>query len=428
MWLGFPSHAELWEDDLAPAQAEVAALARALAGPGKERVRLLVARRRGRGGGARPARRRRRRRDRARPVRRHLAARHRADLPRARRRFAAAAFRFNGWGGKYVLEGDDSVAEQIAAAAGAPLDRARLRARRRRARPRRLRHGADHPPVPAEPQPQPRLERGRRRGGARREALGAREVLWLGDGPAQRPHRRPRRQPRALRRARAWSPARWPGARTTRTPRSMTPRPRRWPACADARAAAPLTVVRIASPGRIEATTAPCRPASHMNFVIANGAVIAPVYEARAGAFAARGAAEPLPRARGDRPAVARPAERRRLVPLHHPAGAGMMARTLTLARDPERPTATTWPPTSPSTAELIREAAARRRAGDPAVGAVPGALLLRARRRSAGSPRPSLARASLRHRAGAAGRRAGRGASRSRSSSARGRTISTAW
>ena len=31
MWLGFPSHEDLWEDDLPQAQEEVAALARALA-------------------------------------------------------------------------------------------------------------------------------------------------------------------------------------------------------------------------------------------------------------------------------------------------------------------------------------------------------------------------------------------------------------
>src|SRR4030095_7319420 len=33
----------------------------------------------------------------------------------------AAAFRFNGWGGKYALEHDDTVAAQVAEAAGAVL-------------------------------------------------------------------------------------------------------------------------------------------------------------------------------------------------------------------------------------------------------------------------------------------------------------------
>ncbi|MBI5940768.1 MAG: agmatine deiminase family protein, partial [Caulobacterales bacterium] len=42
LWLGFPSHADLWLDDLPLAQDEVAALARALAGPGDESVRLMV--------------------------------------------------------------------------------------------------------------------------------------------------------------------------------------------------------------------------------------------------------------------------------------------------------------------------------------------------------------------------------------------------
>ncbi len=53
--------------------------------------------------------------------------------------------------------------------------------------------------------------------------------------------------------------------------------------------------VRVASPGLIEGKDANPAPASHMNFVIANGAVIAPVYEARTRRFAST-SCRPLPR------------------------------------------------------------------------------------------------------------------------------------
>ena len=121
MWLGFPSHEELWEDHLGPARNEVAALAQALAGPGKERVRVLV-----NGEEAMVAARRRL----GQTPGIELVAGHFGDIwlrdtgpifvsdggvPRA------AGFRFNGWGGKYLLKGDDTVSTQIARASGTPL-------------------------------------------------------------------------------------------------------------------------------------------------------------------------------------------------------------------------------------------------------------------------------------------------------------------
>ena len=183
MWLGFPSHAELWEDNLEPAQAETAALARALAGPGKERVRLMV-----RGDAAELA---------ARALLDDVAGveivrglfgdvwlRDTGPIFLERDGLATAqAFRFNGWGGKYLLEGDEIVAEQIAAAAGAPLITASCV----------IEGGAlDHDGFGTVLTTRQCLLNANRNSGwsegeaeaALTASLGARAVLWLGDGLA----------------------------------------------------------------------------------------------------------------------------------------------------------------------------------------------------------------------------------------------------
>ncbi|MEP7317026.1 MAG: agmatine deiminase family protein, partial [Sphingomicrobium sp.] len=122
MWIGFPSHADLWEDDLAPARAEVAAFAAALHADGAGEAIWLVA-----------------------------ADAASADAARQMCPFAtiiiepfgdiwlrdtgpiiigtgadrrAQGFGFNGWGGKYELPGDDSIGERLAVAAGFPYAKA----------------------------------------------------------------------------------------------------------------------------------------------------------------------------------------------------------------------------------------------------------------------------------------------------------------
>ena len=43
VWIGFPSHKDLWEDDLEPARAEVVAFARLVHAGGRgEQVRLIA--------------------------------------------------------------------------------------------------------------------------------------------------------------------------------------------------------------------------------------------------------------------------------------------------------------------------------------------------------------------------------------------------
>ena len=273
MWVGWPSHAELWEDNLAPAQAEVEALVRALAGPGRERVKLMV---------GKPD-----------------------AVADARTRFAgvdgvevidglfgdiwlrdtgpifgegsatAAAFRFNGWGGKYELEHDDTVATQIGAASGVALQRHDFV----------LEGGAlDHDGQGTvlttrqcllNPNRNPDWTE-EKAATALAEALGARKVLWLGDGLLNdHTDGHVDNLARFVAPGVVACPVAWgrgdPNddayAEVARALSEMTD--------AEGRS---IRLLPLPSPGFVGDEDERPVPASHMNFLIANGAVIVPTY------------------------------------------------------------------------------------------------------------------------------------------------------
>jgi hypothetical protein len=150
-----------------------------------------------------------------------------------------------------------------------------------------------------------------------------------------------------------------------------------------------LTVVRVASPGRVE-VEGEVAPASHMNFVVANKAVIVPLYgDARAGQFAMDALASLYPEARGDRPALERVADRRRQLPLHHPAGAGM-TRTLTVAAL-QSSYGADMDANIRRTADLVREGPRRRGPRRSCPRSFSRARTSASRRRSGGSAPPTL-------------------------------------
>jgi agmatine deiminase len=111
VWIGFPSHGELWVDDLSPAQTEVAAFARAIWADGRgEAVRLVAA---DAGSAA---------------VAREAAPFAAVDVQpfgdiwlrdtgpivvKGPAGPSAISFRFNGWGGKYDLPGDDTIGRRL---------------------------------------------------------------------------------------------------------------------------------------------------------------------------------------------------------------------------------------------------------------------------------------------------------------------------
>ena len=286
IWVGFPSHEKLWQDDLIPAQAEVAALARVLAEMGDEHVKLMVM-----GEQAHKA---------AHSLLSDVA---RVEIVDGRfgdiwfrdtgpiyvaddddnddlHQAKPISFRNNGWGGKYHLQHDDEVAAQISAADGyATALEAFI-----------LEGGAlDHDGHGTVLTTRQCLLNPNRNPGwtqalaekALFETLGARKVIWLDDGLLNdHTDGHVDNLARFVAPGVVACPVSYgrddPNAdvydNTARTLSAQT----------DARGQT-LQVVRIPSPGLVLDEDGEIVPASHMNFLIANDCVVVPIYKGRPG-------------------------------------------------------------------------------------------------------------------------------------------------
>ena len=280
LFVGFPSDPELWEDDLAPAQAEVAALARQLSET--VTVRLLAS-------GA----------DAARTARGLVPAAVLVDDiafgdiwlrdtgPVFTGAGSAVRFRFNGWGGKYDLPGDDTVGAEMAGLMSAAVDPFDFV----------LEGGAieyDGGGLVLTTE-QCLLNPNRNPGwtkaaaeAALGKAIGARRLVWLGDGLLN-DHTD----------GHVDNLARFVGAGTVAVPEGGADDPNAavFDDAAERVRAAGLVAVRIPSVGAYE-MDGELVPASYMNWIVANGQVVVPTYGAANDEAAVAAVARCFPRHR----------------------------------------------------------------------------------------------------------------------------------
>jgi agmatine deiminase len=265
VWIGFPSHPELWEEDLDPAREEVMAFARAVHADGRgERVTLVAAS----GEAADVARAMASVGDVADVIVQPFGDIWLRDTgPIVTGDGSARLFQFNGWGGKYDLPGDDTVGARLAEDRGLTA----------RACEWVLEGGAidgDGTGLAVttrqcllNPNRNPELDQA---GIERRlaEDLGLTRVVWLGDGLLN-DHTD----------GHVDNLARFVGPNRIALPEAAENDPN-WQVYTAARRealAAGLEVVTIPSPGRV-LRDEEVVPASYMNFYIGNAAVVVPVY------------------------------------------------------------------------------------------------------------------------------------------------------
>ena len=267
VWIGFPSDPELWLGDLKEAEREVAAFAEAVHAGGKgETVRLVAAHE----GAADTARR-------LAPFA-EVVTEPFGDIwlrdtgpivlgsGRDRR---AQGFGFNGWGGKYDLEGDHDVGERLARAASLPFSKAGWI----------LEGGAiDGDGSGAVVTTEQCLLNPNRNTLTRKqveerlhEDLGFERIVWLGSGLLN-----DHTDGHVDNLARFVAPGRVAIPTATKD----DPNEAAYNDAARRLADARLDVVTLPSPGRITDEDGDVIPASYMNFYIGNAAVVVPQYGA----------------------------------------------------------------------------------------------------------------------------------------------------
>jgi agmatine deiminase len=266
VWIGFPSDPELWLADLKEAQREVAAFAKAIHAAGKGEQVWLVASHEDAAAAARELA----------PYAcvivepfgdiwlRDTGA---IVLGSGKQR-RAQGFRFNGWGGKYQLAGDDSIGHRLAEHAGLPYEQSEWI----------LEGGAIDQDGSGtvltteqcllNPNRNARMSRDEVEEALGRD-LAFERVVWLGEGLAN-----DHTDGHVDNLARFIAP----GRVAIPTPAKDDPNDRVYRDAAKRLKAAKLDLVTLPSPGAIVNGDGDIVPASYMNFYIGNAVVVVPQY------------------------------------------------------------------------------------------------------------------------------------------------------